>query len=360
MTLKETITRELLSAVDDPSRVQEIFQRYRGSKGPMYSALADATSQTRDALEYILKESAEAEAHLQQLRDAVTVLGGELRELEANVQDLGQQRLESETKLSEVQGILDRFGKLSLRGFGEAELDRLGDLLAQIAASQGAPPEQGVAQFFKTVERYETIITLDLEATRAESRAATAQADAARWEAEAKSAEIRSKARVEAIKVTEELLDQGVKGNDLANWKRILGQTGVTPEELSKLLDRYGSIEALAMARKDRADELQIESSGLERQVTELTQERNNIAAAIQAVTDQGIRQIKKASSQVTKQMDSLVKEAAEVGQLRAEAADLGGWVEAARLLRSGNPESWKQLPPEVIGHSLMVALTWF
>ena len=58
--------------------------------------------------------------------------------------------------------------------------------------------------------------------------------------------------------------------------------------------------------------------------------------------------------------MDSLVLEAAEIGRLRAEAAGLGEWVEAARLLRSGNPDSWKQLPPEIIQHFLIVALRWF
>ncbi len=90
-----------------------------------------------------------------------------------------------------------------------------------------------MAQFFRTVERYEKIVTMELEATRAESRAATAQADAARWESEAKGAEVRSKARVEAINLLEELLDQGVKGKDLSDWTRLLSQIGVDAEKLS-------------------------------------------------------------------------------------------------------------------------------
>ena len=57
--------------------------------------------------------------------------------------------------------------------------------------------------------------------------------------------------------------------------------------------------------------------------------------------------------------MDSLVAEANEVGRLRAEAANLREWVEAARLLRSADPDTWRRLPHEVIQHFLVVVLTW-
>ncbi len=57
--------------------------------------------------------------------------------------------------------------------------------------------------------------------------------------------------------------------------------------------------------------------------------------------------------------MNSLVREAAAVGQLRAEAAELGEWVKSARLLRSPAPVAWKQLPREVIQHILTVVISW-
>ena len=55
------------------------------------------------------------------------------------------------------------------QGFGEAELARLGELLAGIAASQELQPEGGVAQFFETV-------FFDLEAAPCFARIAQAKA----------------------------------------------------------------------------------------------------------------------------------------------------------------------------------------
>ena len=37
----------------------------------------------------------------------------------------------------------------------------------------------------------------------------------------------------------------------------------------------------------------------------------------------------------------------------------LGNWVEVGKVLSSGNPESWRELPVEVIQHLLLVALRW-
>ena len=56
--------------------------------------------------------------------------------------------------------------------------------------------------------------------------------------------------------------------------------------------------------------------------------------------------------------MDSLVKDATNYSYLKKEAEELGEWIRAAKLLRAG-PESWKQLPREVVQHLVMVALRW-
>ena len=294
MTLKETITKELLAAVDDPIRVGEVFRRHSGSKGPLYSGLAEATHQLQQRLEDMLDETAETEAHRQHLQEGVTTLEDERHDLEERVQSLEEQRHEAETKLADVQGVLDRADQLARRGFGEEELDRLYDLLGQVAASQGMPPEEGVAQFFRSVDRYEQVLSLELEEKRAEARAATARAEADRWEAEARRKEAESKARASAIDLVEMLLDQGVKADDLPHWSKVLQQAGVTAEQLADSLDQFGSIETLAYTRQARADELQVEVSTLESQLQALTEEREHIQVAIRAVKDEGLKQVKR------------------------------------------------------------------
>ena len=48
-----------------------------------------------------------------------------------------------------------------------------------------------------------------------------------------------------------------------------------------------------------------------------------------------------------------------ELGRAREDAAALREWIQAAQLLKSGDPESWKQLPLEVIQHMVLVTLRW-
>lgn len=49
-TLKANITQELLDSVDDPSGLEAILKRHGRSKGPLYLALAESTSELRQRL----------------------------------------------------------------------------------------------------------------------------------------------------------------------------------------------------------------------------------------------------------------------------------------------------------------------
>ena len=57
--------------------------------------------------------------------------------------------------------------------------------------------------------------------------------------------------------------------------------------------------------------------------------------------------------------MDDLTESAIGYGRLQAQARELGRYVEAARLMKSGDPQSWQKLPREFIQHFLLIALTW-
>ena len=50
MTRTETITRELLEAAHDPAALEDVFRRHSHSKGPLYAALAEATTQLCERL----------------------------------------------------------------------------------------------------------------------------------------------------------------------------------------------------------------------------------------------------------------------------------------------------------------------
>ncbi len=63
MTLKQTITDELLNSIADPGELEEVVRKYSKSKGPFYSALAEATSQLLRRLGKARQQTVASEAH---------------------------------------------------------------------------------------------------------------------------------------------------------------------------------------------------------------------------------------------------------------------------------------------------------
>ena len=178
MTIKENITQEFLDSAGDPARLEQIFRRFGHTKGPLYGGLAQATSQMELRFEEAVSEVFEAEAEKQGLQQQLDSLREQKQELGEDIHSLDLRLLSDREEHGQVQELLDRAQALTQRGFGQEELNRLYDLLAQVAAAQGEPPELGVAQFFQTVERYERVVSFDLETTRAGARVAQAEADA--------------------------------------------------------------------------------------------------------------------------------------------------------------------------------------
>ena len=160
-----------------------------------------------------------------------------------------------------------------------------------------------MAQFFETVERYEQVVSLDLETQRCETRAATARAEAERWAAEARTREAKSKARIAAIEITEQFLLQGVKADDLPRWTKVLAKCGVTVEHLESALQQLGSLESVVKAREKSAEELGAQIPRLESRVKALTGQQDNAAAAVQAVREKALREVRQAGQQVAREV---------------------------------------------------------
>ena len=118
---------------------------------------------------------------------------------------------------------------------------------------------------------------------------------------------------------------------------------------------KYQSLDALTRGQSEEEAKLQ----DLRSQVETLTQERKGLTAAISAVRDEALAQVAEAGRQAKENVDAQFKAGAEYAKLSQQAEALGNWVEVGKVLSSGNPESWRELPVEVIQHPLLVALRW-
>jgi predicted nuclease with TOPRIM domain len=358
-TLTDKITHELLDCVGNPAGLEKVLGHYGKSKGPLYGALAQATASLREQLVNLSEKAAEAQAEYEEEKERREAVSNELAALQEE-QTLKADELQAvEAKLEEAKGIVGQAGVLASMGFGHEELGRLYELLVEIAASQGGPPEDGVAQFFKTVSRYEKVISLDLEAKSAEVKAAQAKAEASKWEAEAKQKETHSKARIATINLVEKLLEKGVKEQDLPHWAKVLEKVQVSPEKLAAALEEHGTLVALCQERAQHAEKLQMDIEEAEAGLKALNQEEAKVKAAITAVRDGALQHIKKTGEEAKQQVGALSAKAWEYGDLQHQVAQLEGELALARALKSDSEYVWSNVPRESIQALIMGMIKW-
>ncbi|MFC2000149.1 hypothetical protein ACFLXE_05270 [Chloroflexota bacterium] len=358
-TLTETITQELLAAVGDPGGLDAVLQEHSRSKGPLYHALALATSELQQQLDEMAVAWTEKASREKVLTQQIQEMETRYQEMEANHQSLEQQISQSEAKLAEMNDLRDRANALAGLGFGSDELSRLYGLLAEIAASQGALPEEGVAQFFQTVERYEQVVSLDLETKRAESKAAQAKAEMERWQAQAKHKESQSKVRIATIELVDKWLSQGIKEKDLPKWASILQKANVQVDVLAKELEKYGSLETLCNQRGQQAEKLNQQVESTQDRLNALKTEENKVRTAIVSIRDSALHEVEIMSNQTRQHLSILLTKAQEYGELEKQAAQLHDELIVARAFISREREDWVQVPPHIV-QQLITGLIWW
>jgi len=370
MTLKQTITEELLDSVADPGELEEVIRKYSKSKGPFYAALGQATTTLLSKLRNVREETDAAEERQATLDQEVEKLVGQIVAIEQRIEERHPMVQKADDALKIVRPLLEQAETLKKAGLGEKELLSLHQLLAQVAANQGLQPQEGVTQFFETVASYEQVVSLDLEAKRAEVRAEEARSKARRWEAEARSRESRTIARASTIDLLEKLLSQGVRAQDLPHWQLVLNNAGVSAEELSGSLDKYGSLEAFTSQKRKQAKELTEQNDKLEIQVEALTRQRDNAKTAVEAVRDLAVMQVKAAGEELAREMleagqlakeliEGTVLSSANYANKRNEDAALRENIQVAEILRSADPEQWQALPRDTIQRLLVGISFW-
>lgn len=359
MTLTERIAQELLDAANQPDQLDAVVARYSRSKGPLYNALARATETLKGQLPALSQKIKVAEDNHHKRQKQVEALDQEVAALRQQNGALAKQLADTETKLARSRGTLDQVARLQKQGFGPGELSRLHAILSQIAASQGAKPEDGVSQFFETVSRYERIVSLDLEANAAGVRAKQAKADAKRWEAEAKNAETQSKARREAIQATERLLDGGVKPEDLLQWDAVLATYSLTVKDVGTDLARYGS---LAKARREREEHLRRLQADVEKTTNELVplqREQKRVIQAIDTIRVNAVQVVQSVAVEIVKNMATLQAQSEKYGVLREKATKWAEGIKMAEALAGMEPEDLEKSPPATIRFLLAASMAW-
>jgi chromosome segregation ATPase len=345
--------------VDNPAELQKVFGQYSHTKGPFYHALAQATASLTERFNAVSENCTVAENRCQERRQETESAEQQLSRLEqvhaAKIKELAT----LDGKLKGKKKLLDQATALDGLHFGPGELSRLHALLVKMAASQGASPKEAVSLFFELVDNCQSVVSLELEENRAVIAVSKEKANLERWQAEAKAAEAKAKARKSSIDLADRLLAQGVKEGDLPQWTRTLSKSGVTPENLAQTLERYASLEALILDRQKRSDELESEVASLEGQEKALQQANAGTHAAIQAVREMALAEVQQAGQDLAANLKGLDAKVQELGALGEQLGDLREEAALARAFRAADPELWGTVTSEGIHALLNAVLMW-
>lgn len=359
MSIKETIIKELLDHISEPAGLEEVYKRHSRSKGPLYSALAEATNELRLEYEDLLQKIRQMSAQRDEAESEIQTLEERRRSLELKAQGLEGELGPKEERLSNVQGLLSAADRLEGQGFTAENLDRLFDFLAGVAASQGELPEDGVTKFFEVLDQWGGVVSVELEAQRAITKVETAKAEAARWDATAREKEARAKARIATIDAMGSLLTKGIREQEILEWHRLCTKANLSPRSLTSQITKLGSLEPLIKKKLRRQSLLAKEIDALEAQIQMLTLHKNGIHLSIENIRITALQKIESAGDQVKEFIDKLGESAAAFGTISAEAAALGRHVALARVLRSQDSDAWGALLPSDLKQLLLGFLFW-
>ena len=359
MSIKQSVETELLDSVGDPDGLEEVFGRYGRSKGPFYLGLAAATAQLRAQLSEVHLEYSRMSGYRDDLKREVVALEAQRDALNSTVDQLDRQVDEAQRRLEALKSVADRAEDLVEQGFGEEELARLSHILGEVAAAEGAGPEEGVEQFFQTVSEYGDVVSMDLAVKRAHANTDMAKAEAERWKTEAKRQEAHAKSRVATIDLVHRLLNEGVKEKDFRQFAKILGKAGVAPEALAAALAKYVSLEELYNDKGRQAENLAKTVRQTKAALVALQDEQAEVKAGIATIRDGALREMEQTGQMARQHVNEMLVTARRYGEFQQQAKALGEEITLARAFKSLDPEEWSQVPRWGIQRMIMGAIIW-
>lgn len=358
-TITATITDKLLSGINDPAGLQVVLHEYSNSKGPLYIALAQATSIMTQKLATVMQQFKEQEEQLQKHQQL-------LKEAEEKLLTIDQQIIVQSNKMSSLEGkikdkqvLVDEIKTINGLGIGIKALVKLHDLLVKFGASQGKDPQEITKMFFDYVDKFSDAVFLENRIQQLQTTAAIAKAEAERLQAQATTAEVKTKARKISIDITEKLLSHGAKESDLPHWANIINKCGISPDFLSQELTQFSSIENLRQNRQHQVDNLNTEIISLTAQVNALKVERERVSAAITDIRDNALSQIEFTGQKTRDNLNMLMAQTESYKKLQQEAAELGSIVKLAQLIKSHDPALWSKVDTATIRILLMDIMLW-
>ena len=171
-TVTQTITEKLLDAIQDPVVLQAVLKEYSHHKGPLYSALAQATSVLTHKLTATAQQCKELDIKLQKRQQQIQEREEKLHSLDQQAAVQSSKVASLEIEVQESTTLLDKIKALAGLGFGPDELGKLHHLLMN-NIPEGVKPQDAISLFFEFVDAYPHLAAVDGEVQKEEQLSAS-------------------------------------------------------------------------------------------------------------------------------------------------------------------------------------------
>ena len=295
LSLTDQIYQELVDGLKTEQDYTHLRAKYDASKGPFYNALGrlfrDMWPKVQEFNEVQGKLN-QAGLKLDQLDRQIKQAESSLAPLEERKSALNEQIETLETKLAEKSEAIKHVGELEKLGFNIERLRQLREALTEIGAKHGLKDKEAVSKFFSDLKDYEAVLGAESLLKGLQTQIETKKLEAENWQAKEEALKRKHDDLKEAIGAVYALRAKGVKASQIPVWQRILDQFG-TVEQFGGYLTQYGDITKLLNARKEEAESYELRLTKAKSEVETLEKERAKIEAAIDALKEAGIKQIK-------------------------------------------------------------------
>lgn len=352
MALTDLIEADLLATLDGETDPQAVLDRYAGSKGPLYAALARATVQATARFRAAREQLRAVEARRKEAAERADQAEARAQQAERRAAAAAQRRQAATDAVARQQALLDQAQALRQAGFDDESLAALARVFAEVAQAEGTTPAAAVARFLKAATDFEGLAAFERQVRQAAERAKKA-------EAEAQQRERAAKVRTRAVDQAERFVRRGITADTIGAWQAIATQLELPAERLARglaaALERFGSLEAACQAKARERETLDEEIGRRRAVVAQLQADQDRIRAALQAVATEGTDRLAAAEEQARAALHAVqaaataaVQEAAGTYQtLLQQAAALGPAVRFAQALWEPHGLGLAALAPE-------------
>jgi hypothetical protein len=402
-TLTETIYEKLMAAAGDPMAIKDVFQEFNSSKGPFFGALGKARGLLQEQVKNITQKCQDADNYYQERQQQIKIADQNLSTINHLIEEKKKEETTLDSRITAKKELLDEAKAITEFGFGTKELAQLHQFLSKIAAYEGVKTTTAAALFFNLVSNYQYLISLELEVKSAKVAVDKAKTEVEYWQAEAKTAEAKSKLRKASIDFAEKLIANGIKPSEMLRWDRIIFHGGAKPEKMADALKEYISLDNLCQHRRQQAEKLEEKIKERTNHLKTLTDKQDEISDAIGTLRKQGLVEITRiseealykvdamatkmqeiitsqqqtatktvgsvcestlsavqsSSQKVMENIQSLMNQAAKYSVLERQAGELSQELVVARALKSQDPEFWKKLSFHSVREMLSGIILW-